>query len=171
MFLDWLFGKGNNDNSNVVSITSILPDGAKQLIDNNSLPTFNTATIVLAKNETCHFIDKAIRATEKKQKVNKLFRAGNSIRIAKGWTIHLGGGSMTPRYNSVVEYHNGVIYITNKRIIFSSNYEAFDKKLSDLSAIIPYRDGLTLQFGEKIYKVFISDPIYAAKVINMLTNA
>lgn len=171
MFLDWLFGKGNNDNSNVISITSILPSGAKQQIDSNILPTFNTATIVLAKNETCHFIDKAIRATEKKQKVNKLFRAGNSIRIAKGWTIHLGGGSMTPRYNSLVEYYNGVIYITNKRIIFSSNYEAFDKKLSDLSAIIPYRDGLTLQFGEKIYKVFISDPIYAAKVINMLTNA
>ena len=71
MFLDWLFGKTNNDNAVDLTLTSILPAGAMREIESGNLPVFNTATIVMSKNEICHFIDKSILVAEEKRKSYK----------------------------------------------------------------------------------------------------
>lgn len=168
MFLDWLFG--NNQNTIDLTINSVLPDKAKNDIEQGILPSYSTATIILSKNETCHFIDRAIHVTEERQKNTQIFRTYNSIRIMKGWTIHLGNGNLTPKYKTIAKYNKGLLYVTNNRIIFSSKEGAFDKKLTDLSAIMPYSDGVGLQFGEKVYNVLLVEPVYVVTVINILTN-
>ena len=170
MFLDWLFGNNNNQNTIDLTINSVLPDKAKNDIEKGILPTFNTATIILSKNEICHFIDRAIHVTEEKQRNTQIFRASNSIRIMKGWTIHIGNGNLTPNYKNVAKYNKGLLYITSNRIMFSSKEGAFDKKLTELSAIMPYSDGVGLQFGDKVYNVMLVDPIYAVTIINVLTS-
>ena len=169
MFLDWLFGKTNNDNAVDLTLTSILPVGAMREIESGNLPVFNTATIVMSKNEICHFIDKSILVAEEKRKSYKSNRFGSSIRILKGWTIHLGNGNMSPNITSVQSFHKGILYITNERIVFSSQKEVFDKKLKNLSSIIPYKDGITFQFGDRTYNVLLCDAKYALTILNILT--
>ena len=168
MFLEWLFQE--NDNSNDFVINSILPLEAKNKIDNDILPTFITSTIILNENEKCHYIERAILITEEKQKEKKIFRTGNSIRIMKGWTIHFGKGNLTPKYRIINKYSNGIIYVTNKRIVFSSNNIAFDNEINRLSSIIPYTDGIGLQFGTIIYNILIPNHSYIVKIINMIIN-
>lgn len=123
----------------------------------------------LKSGEDCIFCDHAIEITEKLRVVGRQ-RAGGffSIRIVKGLTYHTGnGGDATIREN-VQEYIQGKLYITNKRIIFSSDDKAFQKKITD---IISYNiDGycLIIQFTNKSYRIYLPAVECADKALNYL---
>ena len=63
-FFDSLFGNKNQ----IPTVTSILPDAARQEIIAGRLPILNTDKLFLKKGEKIHFIDKAVNMEQKKVK-------------------------------------------------------------------------------------------------------
>jgi hypothetical protein len=139
-----------------VTVTSILPDIAKQEILRGSLPILNTNKIFLKSDEQCHYIDKAIYERKKIQK--RYVRSGNGFStpgLFKGSRVKTWGSHTDVVDNIQYETLRGILYITNKRIIFVGESEGFDKKISDLVAITPYSNCVELQFSKDNYKLFV----------------
>ena len=110
----------------VPTITTIMPDIASKEIRNGRLPKLNTDTISLAPSEHCHFVDKASLVTE--ETVTSHYegrRSGWSLRVMKGVTYRIGASRGIPVKKRVQEYTNGLLYITNQRIIFVAREKGF----------------------------------------------
>ncbi len=139
-------------------VTSILPDIAKQEIMRGRLPILNTNKIFLKGGETCHYIDKAIyeKKTVRKRYVRR--NTGYSMPgLFKGTRINMGGGNTDVVDNVQYDTFRGILYITNKRIIFVGDQNGFDKKIDDLIALTPYSNCVELQFSKDTYKLFVPD--------------
>lgn len=166
--LNDLFGNNQANVSGPPAITSVLPSAAIKEINAGSLPKLNVTTIMLAQGETCHYVDKACLVTKKIVRHYKNRNQGMSFRVAKGVTYRTGGGETHPVEETVPVYTAGYLYLTNKRAIFVARENAFDKKLASLTAITPYTDALTLQFGGKAYSVLLSTAREAHKTLLMI---
>jgi len=140
----------------VPTVTSILPDIAKQEILRGRLPILNTSKIFLRAGEICHYIDKAIyeKKTIRKRYVRR--NTGYSVPgLFKGTRINIGGGNTDVVDNVQYDTYRGILYITNKRLIFVGEQGGFEKKIADLIAISPYSNCVELQFSNDIYKIFV----------------
>ena len=140
------------------TVTSILPDIAKQEILRGRLPVLNTNKIFLKGEEQCHYIDKAIyeKKTVKKRYVRR--NTGYSMPgLFKGTRVYMGKGNTDVVDNVQYDTFKGILYITNKRIIFVSNANGFDKKIDDLIAITPYSNCIEFQFNKDSVKLFVQD--------------
>lgn len=150
-------------------VTSILPDIAKQEIMRGRLPILNTDKVFLKGGEVCHYIDKAIyeKKTVRKRYVRK--NAGYSVPgLFKGTRVHMGGGNTDVVDNVQYDTFRGILYITNRRIIFVGEQSGFDKKVDDLIAISPYRNCIELQFAKDFYKIFVSDGNVVNAVLQLI---
>lgn len=139
-------------------VTTILPDAAKQEIMKGRLPILRTDKIFLNQNETCYYIDKAIY--EKKITKKRYVRRNNGYSMPglfKGTRIQMGGGHTDVEDNIQYETYRGILYLTNRRIIFVGDQIGFDKSLHDLVATTPYSNCLELQFSKETYKIFVPD--------------
>ena len=139
-------------------ITSILPDIAKKEIMRGRLPILNTNKIFLKNGEQCHYIDKAIY--EKKTVKKRYVRRNNGYSMPglfKGTRVHIGGGNTDVVDNVQYDTFKGILYITNKRIIFVGDANGFDKRIDDLIAITPYSNGVELQFNKESVKLLVPD--------------
>ena len=58
--------------------------------------------------------------------------------------------------------------ITNQRVIFVSPENGFEKNLRMLTAIIPYSDAITLQFGSHTITLILPDSQLMAMVLKMV---
>ena len=139
-------------------VSTILPDIAKQEILRGRLPILNTNKVFLKNGETCHYIDKAIheKKTVRKRYVRKS-HGYSTPGIFKGTRINMGGGNTDVVDNVQYETFKGILYITNKRIIFVGDANGFDKKIDDLIAITPYSNCVELQFSKDTIKLFVPD--------------
>lgn len=150
-------------------VASILPDIAKLEIMRGRLPILNTNKIFLKSGEQCHYIDKAIyeKKTVKKRYVRK--SGGYSVPgIFKGTRINMGGGQTDVVDNVQYEMIRGILYITNKRIIFVGESVGFDRKTDDMVAITPYANCIELQFTNDSYKIFVPDGDVVHMVLQIL---
>lgn len=139
-------------------VSSILPDVAKQEIMHGRLPILNTNKIFLKSGEQCHYIDKAIY--EKKTVRKRYVRRNNGYSMPglfKGTRIQIGGGNTDVVDNVQYDTFRGILYITNKRIIFVGDANGFDKKIDDLIALTPYSNCVELQFSKETVKLFVPD--------------
>lgn len=139
-------------------VTTILPDIAKQEILRGRLPILKTNKIFLKNGEVCHYIDKAIyeKKTVRKRYVRR--NSGYSVPgLFKGTRINLGSGKTDVVDNVQYETIRGILYITNRRIIFVGDQSGFDKKVDDLIALTPYANCVELQFSKDNYKIFVPD--------------
>jgi hypothetical protein len=152
-FLDLFRGR-----SATPAVGSILPDIAQQEIMRGRLPVLNTNKIFLQAGETCHYIDKAIY--EKKTVRNRYVRKNTGYSMPglfKGHRIRWGGGHTDVVDNVQYDTLRGILYVTNKRIIFVGDQNGFDKKINDLVAVTPYSNCVELQFSKEAYKLFVPD--------------
>lgn len=145
-------------------LTSIFPPQAAQKIQNGVLPTIQADKLVLVQNEICHFVDIGAAVTERKRYHS--IRAGGSYRMFRGYTAHIGQSQSVPVSETV--YTKGILYITNKRVIFVAKKNGFDKKLSQLTSISPYSNAIELQFNSKTYTILLADGSIANMVLNLL---
>lgn len=148
------------------TVSSILPDVAKQEILCGRLPVLNTNKIFLKSGEQCHYIDKAIY--EKRKVKNRYIRknAGYSVPgLFKGTRVYFGGGQTDVADNVQYEKIRGILYITNKRIIFVGETVGFEKKINDLIASTPYANCVEFQFSKEKYTIFVPDGNVTHKVI------
>lgn len=153
------------------TVTSILPVAAVNEIKGGRLPVLNTDTIFQKKDEYCHYIDKAILLKEKTKKHYKGKHVGYSVPgLFKGDRIHVGGGTVDPVEEIITEQFKGILYITNKRIIFVAKQNGFDKMYRYLSAVIPYSNAIEFQYGSTVYCLLVPDGSLANDVIKLINT-
>lgn len=162
-----LFSQDNSINEN---IPAIMPPGALDQIKQGILPTMRTDRIMLTQGEICHFSERAILMTEKTRKKYVGRSNGFSFRVCRGVTYRTGQNRGTPVEETYTEKNKGLFYITNKRIIFVSDKNAFEKKLKSLTAITPYSNAVQLQFSSKTYTVLVPDGGIINTLISLLNN-
>lgn len=144
---------------------SILPLAAKQEIIESRLPQLNTDRIFLKKGEYCCYIDKAILNIHIKKHMSK--HIGHSAPgLFKGTRI--GTGITKPIDYEETKQQKGVLYITNKRVIFQASQNAFDKQHRYLSAIEPYNNAAILQYGQTTYELIVPDGSIVNQVLKLV---
>lgn len=147
--LDFFFG-GNT----VPTVTSLLPDAAKQEILAGRLPRLNTDSLFLKKGEYCCYIDKAILLVNKTKKVYR-HHSTSTPGLFEG-NRHSWGSGQAKEYIETQQF-KAILYITNQRIILQCKNQGFDKQFRYLSAVKPYSNGIELQFGNKTYCLVLPD--------------
>jgi hypothetical protein len=166
-FLENLFGLSSPPT--LPTVLPIMPPIAINEIQSGRLPQLNSKNIFLKNDEICHYIDKAILLKEKVQKI--YVRKGGGYSMAgffKGTRININNGRTDVRENVVIEQFRGVMYITNKRIIFQANSNAFEKSHTSLTAISPYANAIELQYGSKSFSLLVPNGVIISTVMNLL---
>lgn len=150
-------------------VQTILPDAACQEIMRGRLPILRTNKIFLKSGESCHYIDKAIY---EKRTVRKRYVRRNSGYSApglfKGTRVSFGGGTTDQVDNVTYQMLRGILYITNRRIIFQGEQEGFDIKVDDLVAITPYSNCVELQTSKTHYKIFVPNGNVTQAVLQLV---
>lgn len=150
-------------------VQTILPVAAQQEIMCGRLPILNTNKIFLKNGEKCHYVDKAIyeKKTVRKRYVRR--NTGYSVPgLFKGTRVNFGGGNTDVVDNVTYDTFRGILYITNRRIIFVGEQGGFDKKISDLIAITPYSNCIELQTNKETLKIFVPNGSLAHRVLQLV---
>lgn len=168
-FLSWMFGN-NTHSQTLPTVTTILPQMAKDEIMKGRLPQLNCDSIFLKNGEICHYIDKAILVTEKVEKVQIRNNYGHSAPgLFSGKVRHYGGHS-----RSYVEerpynvYTKGILYITNKRVIFQAKENGFEKLYRYFTAVKPYSNGIEIQCNSVTYTLLLAEGSVAYSAIRLI---
>ena len=151
-------------------VQSILPQVAVDEILHGRLPILNTDKIFLKGGERCHYIDKAIYEKRSVQKRYVRRNHGTSYPgiFFKNVRHHYGGGTTDVVDNVQYSTYRGILYITNRRIIFVGEQGGFDKKLDELIAITPYSNCVELQTSKETYKIFVPSGTVVHAVLQMV---
>lgn len=158
------------NNSADEKIPALMPAGALEQIRQGIIPTMRTDRIMLSDGEECHFSERAIIVTEKKRRRYVGRSNGFSFRVCRGVTYRTGQNRGTPIEETYTEKNKGLLYVTNKRIIFVSDKNAFDKKLKSLTAITPYSNAVQFQFSSKTYTVMVPDGGIINSLISLIND-
>lgn len=147
---------------------SILPVVAKnEIVLNNRLPQINTEKIFLRQGEVCVYIDKAILNIHVKKRMTR--RVGHSFPgLFKGTRINTGISK--PIEYEEVEQQKGILYITNKRVVFQAPRNAFDKAHRLLTSIEPYSNAVILQYGQTTYEIIVPDGSVVNHVLKLINK-
>ena len=153
----------------ITRVQTILPDAAVQEIMHGRLPIINTNKIFLKSGEVCHYIDKAIYEKKVVRKRYVRRNSGYSMPgLFKGTRVNFGGGTTDQVDNVTYQTFRGILYITNKRIIFQGEQEGFTVRVDDLVAISPYSNGVTIQTSKTQYKVFVPNGNVTQTVLQLI---
>ena len=151
-FLDKLLGQ------KTPVVESRLAQVAVNAIMSGQLPIMRTNRIFLQFGETCHYADNAIYQKEKKIRVANRNNQGYRMPgFFKGTSFMTGRGQTISRDAYEYEQIKGSLFITNQRIIFSASADGFVYELSKLTALNPYANAVEMQFGNKVYTIFVPD--------------
>ena len=144
----------------------------KQLGEDEPLPVVQSSNVLMHKDEICHYTSSATYVKTKNVVVGYTGGSrGVSIRIMKGMSYRVGASKSQPIRGNVQEKTEGLLTITNKRIVFSASKGAFDKKISALSSVTPHTDGISFQFGETQYPLMLKHPTYVYQIIARIVNS
>lgn len=137
-------------------------------IKEGRLPVIQGTNLNLAEDESCCYMDNAYTFKDKTVTTGYTGKqSGVSIRIAKGISYHTGGsGSRAIRQTQRTTY-NGILYITTKRVIFTSQNESFDKEFDKITSIQEAKDGVIIQIGAHTYSIVVKTHSEFLKVFNI----
>lgn len=164
------FGTKNESLCNL-ELHSLVPINVINALNNNQLPVFVTKTLMLQKNETCHYIDKVYFCKKVERRKSRRRHNGFSIRIMKGLTYHVGDNVSTPEEEFDIQYIKGNFYITDQRIVFTSREDSFEYKLNKITSISIEGNYLYFQIGNKIVDFIAVNPELFRKVILLIKNS
>lgn len=151
-------------------VQSILPQVAVDEILHGRLPILNTDKVFLKAGEHCHYIDKAIyeKRTVQKRYVSRKHGTSYPGIFFKDVRHHYGGRTTDVVDNVQYSTFRGILYITNRRMIFVGEQGGFDKKLDELIAITPYSNCVELQTSKETYKIFVPNGTVVHAVLQMV---
>ena len=156
-----IFGTQNQ----IPTVTTILPDAARQEIVAGRLPILNTDKLFLKRCEKIHFIDKAINLEQKV--VKEYVHTGHSTPGLLNGNRWSTGRGKTIEHTKMIQ-HRGILYITNQRIVFQATEWGFDKTYRYLTAITPYSNACEMQFGNKSYCMIVADGSIVNQVLQLI---
>lgn len=125
--------------------------GAIDQINRGILTTMKNNKIILTKVKCVILL---------KEKVSKRYEGcsnGFGIKLSKHVTYRMGQNRGKSVEEITQEKIKGLIYVTNKRIIFMADKDAFDKKYSTLTGCTPYSNAIKLQFRTRTLTLMVSD--------------
>ncbi len=117
----------------------------KNEIATNGLPVVNSETLKLTKSETCHFMGDAYYCKIRQGTVG--YEGGNngvSLKVMKGVSFRVGNYKGHYIKDEIIERTNGLIYLTNKKIVFTGLQN---------SAVIKYDDIINLSVEDNILQI------------------
>lgn len=140
-----------------------------QTINEGKLPNIQGTNLNLIDDETCCYMDKAYTFKDKTITTGYTGKHnGVSIRIAKGLSYHTGAsGSQAIRQTQRTTY-NGILYLTTRRIIYTSQNESFDKTFDKITSIQEAKDGLIIQIGSNTYSIVTNTHSEFMKVFELI---
>jgi hypothetical protein len=147
------------------------------IIENGDLPV-KQVEINLQKNEKCYYSSYA-EWYENRTVTKRINYSGPSYRIKIMKGLYYRVGSIKPRRITMEQLQQidlGVVYITNKRIIFMGNKKNTNILFSKILFIVPYHDGIEIEKStgkSPILKVFNNADILAmiiSRIMNDLQN-
>ena len=86
----------------------------------------------------------------------------------KGLSYHTGGGGSQAIRETQRTTYNGLLYITNQRVIYTSQNNSFDKPFNKITSIMEAKDGLLIQIGSETYSIITKSHSLFMKVFNMV---
>lgn len=94
---------------------------------------------------------------------------GVSVRVAKGLSVRNGASERKAIRNNVSNFYPGILSITNKRIVLSSEKASINCSFDKIGAVAPYKKekAFSLQVGDKTFKILCKNP---KKVCNLILN-
>lgn len=157
---------------NLFGTTSLLGKEGIKIINEGKIPNIQGTNLNLASGETCCYMDKAYTFKDKTITTGYTGKTGGfSIRIAKGLSYRTGGGNSQAIRQTQRTTFNGILYITTKRIIFTSSNESFDKTFDKITSIQEAQDGLIIQIGSHTYSIITNTHSEFMKVFNLVKNS
>ena len=150
---------------------TVLPSAAISRIESGSLAELNVPNLMLKKGEKCCFVDKSYEMVETSTTRNVRKSGGTSVPSVffKGVRYHMGSSESIPVTETKVDYIPGYLYITNKRIIFTSQKGGLEKSIGSLSAFHPYSNAIGLQFGQKVINFILPRADLAVQTLQIMT--
>jgi hypothetical protein len=139
-------------------VTSILPPTAAAEIQRGKLPQISTNSIFLKSGEQCHYTDNAILM--KDRTITSYVRRGRSYSapsLLGGTLIRHSTGRTDHDERVVTEQFPGILYVTNKRVIFQASKNGFEKPHTSLTSIAPYSNAVDLQYGSTSSRLLLPD--------------
>lgn len=156
---------GNNSIRN----NSLMGNEGLKIINEGKIPNIQGSNLNIAEGETCCYMDKAYTFKDKTIIAGYTGRNnGVSIRIMKGLSYHTGGGGSKAIRETQRTTYNGILYITTKRIIFTSQNDSFDKPIDKITTIQEAKDGLIIQIGSHTYSIITKTHSEFIKVFNLV---
>jgi hypothetical protein len=163
----------------VDTFTTLMPVEAVSEIRSGRLPRLVTDKVVLASGEYCHFIDKAYLLHDRVLK--RYHTQSKSVSYPSLMSVLFNMGQFGVKYRRgesrtqveeipVTERFKGLLFITNRRIIFVGKQSPFDKPFKFLTAKITYSDGIELQFGGKYMSLLVPDGATAGAVVDLVLS-
>lgn len=138
--------------------------------DVSELPVVQPLGLILQASEVCHFSENASYVEIKNVVVGRLTSGGG--RSARIFGVRVSAGraySQSVRDNIAIKTP-GTFSITNQRVVFSGMKGAFNKKLSDITALTGYDDGIGFQFNDRHFVIQMENAPLAQAVLNLLLS-
>ena len=167
----WIFDikKAITNNLSRNKTDSLMSDVSIQTINNGKIPNIQETNLNLSNDEICCYMDRAYTYDDKivTTGYNKK-NNGVSFRIAKGVSYHTGESNAKAIREIQRSTYSGILYLTNKRVIYTSQNKSFDKHIDKITAIHETKEGLLIQIGSTTYSILLKTNSEFMKVFNML---
>lgn len=133
----------------------------KKDIETNGLPILSLETLQLTKNEVCHFAGDAYFCKIKQETVGYEYGSrGVSFRLMKGVSFRVGNHKGHHIKQEIIDKTDGLIYLTNKKIIFTAIKN---------SSVIKYKDIINLSATDNMLQLQTEKKTYLFQVVDSLT--
>lgn len=141
------------------------------MIHQGGLPRLNVGSINLMENEQCCYADYAYTYVDKTETVGyERSGSGVNVRIAKGVSVHSGGGNSHAVKQTTRTTYSGILYITSERVVYSSTQKPFDASFSKISSVMQTSEGIVIQIGSRSYELVLKTKNEFLQVYNQLKN-
>lgn len=150
------------DLANVLQVC--LDSGAKKVL----LPITSAADIGSVPSELVGAFSLIFYSTPQEAVFKALGVDYSAPGLFKGTRVNYGGGTTDQVDNVTYQTMRGILYITNRRIIFQGDQEGFDLKVDDLVAITPYSNCVELQTSKTHYKIFVPNGNVTQSVLQLI---
>ena len=129
-------------------------------------PINNPTGIILHKGEYCYLACPAQRYESKNMVVGHTGGyGGGSVRIAKGFSVHMGRTRSQPIRQNVGLRYSGAFYVTNKRLFFIGDKKNFSIPWSSLLGVKEYSNAVDLQTSRITYTIIPSPLDFACALL------
>ncbi len=89
----------------------------------------------------------------------------------KGVWLHSGRSQSVSVRGNIAVKTSGIFTVTSQRVVFSGVKGAFNKRLSEITSLTPYDDGIGIQFNEKHYVLQFKNAFVAQNIIEYLIES